>query len=85
MLSVVGRVASLLVAEAVIFFAAWRLNETRRDEGPVVLPLLRGHGLHRMDALMIAAALLAAILVLGWPQQDRAKSRGRSSRQRERR
>lgn len=57
----------LAALETVVMGAGFWLNETRRDEGPVLLPLTNGHGVHRMDLLVVAAGLLVAIIVLGWP------------------
>ncbi len=67
MIGFLVRLVLLGVAESAVIAAGFWLNETRRDEGPVILPLASGHGIHRMDLLVVAAGLLVAILVLGWP------------------
>ena len=71
-MAVLVRAVVLITAEAVVASAAWWLNQTRRDEGPVLLALTHGHGVHRIDLLVIAASLIVAILVLGWPTRSRS-------------
>lgn len=61
------RIAVLMSGEAAIAATAWWLNTTRRDQGPVLVPLTNGHGLHRMDLTMVVFGLLVATAVLGFP------------------
>ncbi len=75
-LVIVARLIVLGVAESAVFIVAWWLNDTRRNEGPVLFALTNGHGVHRMDLLVIAAGLLIAVLVLGWPVRSASARKG---------
>lgn len=54
----------LVLYEAAVALAALWLNATRYYEGPVVLRLVSGHSLHRMDLGIIGVALLPWILLM---------------------
>jgi len=59
----------------VVRLATW-LNATFFDEGPTVLVLSQDHGLHRMDLVVIVAALLPVLLLPGGWLWWIAKRRG---------
>lgn len=67
MIALACRIGVLAVLETIVASVAWWLNDTRRGQGPVLLPLTHGHGVHRTDLVIVGAGLLAALLVLAWP------------------
>jgi hypothetical protein len=63
----IARVRSALIflALVVVVVGEVRFNETREYEGPVMVPLMAGHGLHLLDLLFLAGGLvLAGLFVL---------------------
>lgn len=62
----VARVRStlLFLALVAVIVGELRFNDTREYEGPVVLPLMAGHGLHRLDLLFLGGAVVLGALFL---------------------
>jgi hypothetical protein len=50
------------MAAVIAGFAAIQANKDRWHEGPTLLVLSSGHGLHEMDFLLLGVALLFAAL-----------------------
>ncbi len=66
------RLVGLVAAAVLSGFAALLLNGQYRADGPVVLTLWEGHGIHRGDILIAAGWLIGiiavAVLVLERPR-----------------
>ena len=57
---------AILCAASAVGLAVFALvaNNDRWNEGPVVLPLVRDHGFHLMDLLLISASILLGVLAV---------------------
>jgi hypothetical protein len=50
------------LAALVVGFAAFEANKDRWHQGPTLLVISPGHGLHEMDLLLLGLALALAVL-----------------------
>jgi hypothetical protein len=67
-------VIGALAASVGILIIGWVMNDDRWREGPVEFVLYPGRGLHRMDVIMLALAVvpwLGILAVAVWPKRRR--------------